>query len=150
MSLVNSVANCRKPFASGADRNAFYSKKYDVVIKKDRNKTYFDDRGEQMENEFKLFQTMLDDEREIFPIIDMFRYKGELVTIMKKCEMLDIPFRCDCSDPFQVLEIFELFNLDMDYFKRFVAFVIKYDIVDLHKKNVGVLNNHLVILDAGY
>lgn len=150
MSLVNSVANCRKPFANGADRNAFYSKKYDVVIKKDRNRAYFDDRGEQMENEFQLFQLMLDDEREIFPIIDMFRYKGELVTIMKKCDMLNIPFRCDCSDPFQTLEIFELFNLDMSYYERFMNFVRKYEIVDLHRRNVGVLDNHLVILDAGY
>ena len=59
MSIRNTIAQCRKPFADGRDRYAYYSKRYNVVIKMEKRS-----RNEgQSRAEARMFMEMTDEER---------------------------------------------------------------------------------------
>lgn len=149
MALKHAIARCnsRTPLACGADRKVFYSPKYDVIIKMLKP----NGDKEQADNEKHIFENMSDKEREIFPIIDILEYQGKDVVIMKKCHSFKKyafeGWLCHLED---IAIIGDRYNLSHEYDELLFNFIAKYELIDLHARNMGIMNNHLVILDAGY
>lgn len=142
MSLETSIKRVKKPIAKGLDRKVYYSKKYNVIIKKEKLRPYHN----QFQNELNLFKKMDASEKYLFPVIAF--YEEEKVTVMKRARMLN---------PEEEYNYRQYYNTeDSDYLKpicsnsdAFDAFVQKYGIVDLHSNNVGIIDNELVVIDAG-
>ena len=160
MSIIGSISNCRKPIGEGADRLVFYSKRYKCIIKKDKVYPEFSDRGEQMEHEFAIFQQMTDEEKKVYPIINIVEYQGEKVILMKKCKpihtfqvIMNMRNNCEIGD-IQTYEsackVCMALSLEMDSAETYHKFIKKYQLRDMHIYNVGVYENRLVVLDAGY
>ena len=156
MSIRDAVKYCRKPLSHGCDREVFYSKKYNIIVKKQRSDSLDDDAMEQFANEKRIFEEMDSNENEIFPVIDIFDYKGRNVLLMKVCKPLSSyeVFRnknFDCVETIdEAIEVSKKLGLDMSYVLRYADFIRKYELQDLHYGNVGVYENHLVIIDGGY
>ena len=134
---------------SGISREAYRSVIPGYVIKKD-----YTSYSSQQEGERRLFEQMTLDEKEVFPIVAI---EGPY-TMMKECkpldelggEFVDLPEdSSEIEDEDFMREFFEKNGLNVDSLDRFYAFVEKYDIRDLHDGNVALLNNNLVIIDAG-
>lgn len=156
MSLLNSIYNCRKPFAHGADRNAFYSKKYNVVIKKSKPNPGCSAYGSQNTNEARFFQKLDIKDREFFPVVTIVKTKKEMIIVMNFCEVLcDIIHKnhellgCWADDIDGLRKIEKTLGMKRGSGKKFLDFCEKYDVCDLHLGNVGVYNNHFVLIDAG-
>lgn len=160
MSIINAIKNTKSVLGCGADRYVSYSKKYDVIIKRNYSNARMDNDFEQMEQEIRIFGEMTEEEKEIFPIVDVIYYKKEKIILMKRCTPLNTIV---CRKEFQkglkisyvssieqAKIITEKLSLDSSYLERYISFIKKYDLIDVHFDNVGVYNNHLVILDAGY
>lgn len=144
MSLIHSIRNVRKPIGSGCSRTAYYSKKYDVVIKKSGG--YL---ARQSEEEARIFALMEEDEKEFFPMISLV----ENCIIMKRCKPLNT-FQeylwVGYSFEERVKNTTRSLSLDEDKIIPFIDFCNKYHIGDMHLGNIGVLDNHLVVIDAGW
>jgi len=158
MSIINSIAKCKKRIGHGASRNVFYSRRYNVVIKRMRDpKCAFD--NDQMQSECELFDSMTEAEKEIFPITGYVELKnGEKVVMMKKCEVVDDlnEYRRAffAADGYRTQvkfwdEAARIAGLDTKTNKCLADFIKKNGITDVHHQNVGVLNNHFVLIDAG-
>lgn len=142
MSLELSIKRVRKPIAKGLDRVVYYSKRYDLIIKKQRNFPRYD----QFNNELSLFQSLQENEKYLFPVVAFYE---ELKTIvMRKARMLNDRER----------EAYRAYNRTYNprYLKsicsnakEFANFTNKYGIEDLHSDNVGIINGQLVVIDAG-
>lgn len=159
MSIIHSIINCRRPIAQGYARNIYYSKKYDVIIKKD--KKHIDKSYKQNKYEFKIAQKLTDEEREIIPIVDAILIKGEIYILWKRVLSLD----SICDERSYSLERLNYwwekdewyYNLlvlvDTLKLKNNISEIIsvaeKYKLDDLKTENFGILNNHLVIIDCG-
>jgi len=158
MSLIQSIPKFRKKLGYGISREAFYSRKYQCVIKRSRP----DGCGHrpirsQMLAEINLFERMEESEREFFPVIEVLEYKEEKLIAMhlikpissnKDWEQLfNSLWRLQTEEKYNTL--CAQIGLDCSYNKAFWTFVRKYHIDDLHTANVGVYNNHLAIIDAG-
>lgn len=159
MSIINSIKNTKIVLNCGADRYVSYSKKYDVIIKRNYSNARMENDFEQTEQEIRIFGEMTEEEKEIFPIVDVVYYKNEKIILMKKCtpinDLLNIfdywkTHSKYVSNIESAKELTKRLSLDDSYLERYVSFIDKYDLVDVHIDNVGVYNNHLVILDAGY
>lgn len=159
MSIIHSIINCRRPIAQGYARNIYYSKKYDVIIKKD--KKHIDKSYKQNKYEFKIAQKLTDEEREIIPIVDAILIKGEIYILWKRVLSLD----SICDEKSYSLERLNywwekdewyhnlLVLVDTLKLKNNISEIIsvaeKYKLDDLKTENFGILNNHLVIIDCG-
>lgn len=159
MSIINAIKNTKKILNTGADRFVTYSKKYDVIIKRNYSNAYRDEDREQTEQEVRIFGEMTEEEKEIFPIVDVIYYKNEKIILMKKCtpinKIINIRDLPDgkwtyVSNMKSAKGLTEKLSLDDSYLEAYIAFIDKYELMDVHISNVGVYNNHLVILDAGY
>lgn len=151
MSIINVIANLesQRPFASGYARKAYYSKRYNVVIKRTRGTR--DDN--QTLCEASLWENMTEKEKLATPILQVLKYKGLTHIIAEKCTLLSqvIGFASyDRYDPFddirRVLNNIKPESIDL------VEFVCdKYSITDLHKENLAISpDNRLVIIDMGF
>jgi hypothetical protein len=114
----------------------------------------------QTQNERDLFEELTDDEKHFFPVIDFIYSKKEdcYITLMKKVDftLWDMDYDCYMLDEVDhdgkievVQDIKEFFKLNFNV-EFFVSIVEKYNIIDLHTMNLGVYNNHLVIIDFGW
>lgn len=158
MLFLDVIKNLGKPFANGIEREVFYSKKYNVVIKRDMEEgcnTYGDtvyhedDSSEQTLREVEIFNDMTAEEKEVFPIINTVMYEGKYYIVMKKCEALlekfsEIPYHYGYD------ELCDRLGLSKENNAILREMIDKYYIDDLHYNNLGVDDkNRLVILDAG-
>lgn len=159
MSIIGSISNCRKPIANGSDRDVFYSKRYNCIIKKNRSFSTYRDFGVQTKNELRIFSEMTEEEKEVYPIIDIIDYKGEDVVLMKKClPIMNLPIIRDdyyeehgvmADDEESLSTICDYLGIDESNIYRVLHFIEKYGLQDIHIANLGLLNEKLVILDAG-
>lgn len=154
MSIINSIAQLtsREPFAEGYAREAYYSRKHKVVIKRSKsNRT-----DGQTKHEIKLWNMMTPEEKTIFPIVEVVNYKGIDHLIMKRCKVVADLLRHHVGSnrvcPRLLREhIVEMLHLDRNALVILEDVVKKYNIGDLHLNNLGVDDHkRLVILDAGY
>jgi hypothetical protein len=154
MSIRNSIANCRKPIAAGADRLAFYSPKYNLVYKMripGREKSYHVD---QTLNEIDFFNKMCESDKEVFPMVGYEYVKGKPVIIMKKCNPIEniTPevFNCDYYGDEFIEDIGDVVCAN-EYSVNHVRFFIDdYNLSDIHIGNLALDdNNNLVIIDVG-
>lgn len=163
MSVNNSIANCRKSFAHGSSRQVFYSKKYDLIIKKPYPAGWnWAGANDQTMTEREMFMEMTPEERAFFPIVGFTTdNNGDEVVLMKKIDgTLD---DLGCGYPFmECLELMssrrqqeELMNVKREFGLKFsvaafMRLIKKYNIKDLHSQNLGIYNNRVVIIDFGW
>lgn len=146
MSIINSIAQLRKPFASGRDREAYYSRRYKVVIKK--LKTHGD--IDQTLAEVNMFKQMTKREKEVFPILDVVYYNEQPYIIMKKCKVLASVRGYKRGYYHQWDLITSTLGLNPANNKMIIRMINKYSIDDLHSDNLGIdKKKRLVILDGG-
>ena len=147
MSLERSISKFKKPIGSGASRNAYYSRKYGVVVKMMKQ---FPDEflGDQNEVEIELFEKMTPAERKATPMLGHGIYKGESyivaerVTTFKKLG-LRIPYFLD--EP----QFCSVKKVPKEY-KTLFRVIKKYKICDVHQGNIGkTKDGRIVILDFG-
>ena len=150
MSLEMSIKRVKKPFASGCDREVFYSKRYDVVIKKNKPKdNMWNETSRQFRREAQIFDRMTEEEKKIFPII-MVDKENEII-VMKKCNRTTSYIQQRFANNLDWgFEIGGEYKEAIPNWAEFAAFVKKYKVTDLHSKNIGTCDGNLVILDAGY
>lgn len=130
-----------KPFASGLDREAFYSEKYDVVVKKRRSKRSIYNT-DQMKSETEIFLHMTDDDFEVFPIIDVVSFCDGLFMIMERCEVF-------AHIPYHTLDSINR-TATKENQSKIDSFVDRFDISDLHEENMAVRKNgYICVIDAG-
>ena len=142
MSLEISIKRVRKPIAKGLDRVVYYSKRYDLIIKKQRNFPSYD----QFNNELSLFQSLQENEQYLFPVVAFYE---ELKTIvMRKARMLNDEEKKAYSAYKRSYNPYYLKSICSNG-KEFTNFIEKYGIADLHCENVGIIDNQLVVIDAG-
>ena len=150
MSLINAIANFKTPIGYGLDRKAFYSKKYDVVVK--RPKSNYNDR--QTLNEVAIWNRMNPIERTTMPIKEVITYKGILHIIMERCVVLsevrpDDEFDATYSGMLE--SVIHDLDLDDSNLDALYQVIDRYSMCDLHDGNMGITpDNRLVILDAGF
>lgn len=161
MSIINAIANCKRPFNSGVDKIVFYSKKHDTIIKMARKNFYYgDSTNDQIDRELEIFNRMTEQDKEIFPVIDILDYNGKMVILMKKCKVIgedkniywrvrNYINRFDDTNLHTVNLVSDLLGLDKSYNKTLMNFIKTFNIGDLHLSNIGIYNNHFVIIDAG-
>lgn len=157
MSIQNSIGNLRKPIGEGWFRRAYYSKKYNCVIKipkagYGRNQSHA---------EADMFSRIADEDKIFFPYIDFIgHHKHGIVVLMHKMEVLftegsimdgnwmeDYP---DCSIRNSLQEIIKKYNLvnfDVDHF---INTIRKYHLQDVRDVNLGIYNGNIVFIDIGY
>ena len=149
MSIRNAIAQCRKPFASGRDRCAYYSRRYNVVIKMEKR---LHNAG-QSRAEARMFMEMTDEEKKIFPIVDVVDYKGRICIIMKRCNSLrsyKTPYFSPIDSVYQLDDLCDEYNYNPVNNKAIIKMMQKYNIHDIHFDNIGLdENNALVLLDCG-
>ena len=150
MALIHTIANLKQPFAEGYARRAYYSRKYRVVIKRSKGTR----TDHQTLHEIKLWRSMTDEEKTVFPLLNVVEYKGVAHLIMKRCKVVsDLLKRKNnyYGSGYSRDEVVDMFGLDKEAYVIFKKVVHKYDIGDLHYSNLGVDNKkRLVILDAGF
>lgn len=146
MSIIHSIAQLRKPFASGRDREVYYSRKYKVVIKKLRTHGDID----QMLAEVNIFKQMTKREKEVFPIVDVVYYDEKPCIIMKRCKVLASVkgYRRGYYHDWDLITT--ALGLNPANNKMITRMINKYSIDDLHNENLGIdEKKRLVILDGG-
>lgn len=164
MSLVHAIRNCRKPIGGGNGRRVYYSKKYDVIIKRPKY-GFFCSGEEQNEYEAELCGKLTDEEKEIIPIISYVKLTkdDEIVIIWKRVEPLEEKLKTKHNELLEDLSywwrrheykknlktIIEILSLD-DNIEQMLGLVEKYNLDDVKPENLGIMNNHLVILDCGW
>lgn len=160
-----------KEIGSGCFRIAYESKRTGLILKFPREGSLFDRCGDT-ENEKEFFYSLKPHERKYFPVV---RFIGSVV-VMKKCMVLedivgynDACSCClsqNCTDCHErkgyifdfndeegvrssLYSICEIHNIPTNSIEPFLKVLEKMDYRDLHLGNIGVLNNHFVLIDAG-
>ena len=130
-----------KPFASGLDREVFYSEKYNVVVKKRRsNRSVY--TVDQMKSETKIFLHMTDDDFDVFPIIDVVIFHEQPFIVMEPCKV----FR---KIPYDTLDTLNQ-NILRENKRKIDSFIDRFEIFDLHEENMAVRKNgYVCVIDAG-
>lgn len=162
MSIKNSIANCKTPFATGSSRQCFYSKRYGVVIKKEWEPGWnYETAQRQSEKEQEIFEQLSPAEKEFFPIIGFEKDKdGKTVILMKKIEStLEELGLCPpdtCLEDSSIGKQKEFLSwLKKEFGLKFNAtcllkLISKHHLRDLHNKNLGIYQGKLVIIDFGW
>lgn len=130
-----------QPFASGLDRQAFYSRKYNVVVKQRRpNRSLYN--ADQMKSETEIFLHMTDEDFEVFPIISIVSFLNQTFIVMERCEIFQhIPY----STRHSINR-----NISRDNKRKIDSFIDRFEIFDLHDENMAVRDNgYICIIDAG-
>ena len=150
MSLINAIANFKTPIGYGVDRKAFYSKKYNVVVK--RPKEEYNDW--QTKTEVAIWNRMSLIERTTMPIKEIIRYQGIIHIVMERCTPLIEVWQEDDFDgeEYDMIEtVIRELDLDDSNLELLRQVIDTYGMCDLHNENMGITaDNRLVILDAGY
>jgi len=164
MSVMHSISNCKKMLNHGIDRAVYYSPKYDMIIKKEKPGGGESGKGceAQFMYEKSFYEQLRPAERIFFPVIDFCAYKGRTVCLMHRCTCLtDLPQYQELNSALsfggwrywtvsELRLIFLTLGLNTRFVKYFHNVITRFGLHDLHLGNLGVYNNHLVILDAGF
>lgn len=136
----------------GTSREAYYARKSKLVFKV----PYDESCNSQSENEERLFNSLPEPYKKLFPVVGFTKFQGKKVVIMRKVQTLydflgEINYETeDFEDIHTVLRICEELNISRSSGFLFYRFVRKFGIGDLYEKNIGIYNGNLVIIDAGY
>ena len=146
MSLNHSIAQFKKPIGKGSERVAYYSKKYNVVIKLLRES----DPHNYNQNtvEIALYNRMTPEERLATPMLGYGEYKGLPYIIMERVKTLYELGTCtpDCIMERNSLTVEEV----PEKFRTLFTVMKKYGIRDTHRGNLGETEDgRFVILDFG-
>lgn len=156
MGLRNAIANCKKKInTAGSSRDVFYSKKYNLVFKRDRVE------NPQTAAEIAIFNKMTLEEKQIIPMVGIEYFNSKPTIIMQFVKILsDIKinnhgilwntvscFQIDLLRE-QMLGVIGLFNLKNNTIE-FCELVKKYGLMDLSIENIGIYNGQLTIIDFG-
>lgn len=160
-----------KEIGSGCSRTAYESKRTGLILKFPKYSSLFN-RCCDTENEKEFFYSLEPHERKYFPVV---RFIGSVV-VMKKCVALEdiVGYNDDCSccslqncshcDKKQgyifdfddedgvrrsLYSICKKHDIPTKSIEPFLKVLEKMDYRDLHLGNIGVLNNHFVLIDAG-
>ena len=139
----------------GASRKAFYCKEFDCVLKYEHN-TW----GGQTEQEVKFFEQLKEEEKKFFPVIAYGKVEAyghtQYCIAMRKATVFsqDDDFQKFCNDRWlsqdEIIDkAKEFYNLKDEVVQEYRNFIQKYQIRDLHRSNVGVLGDTIVVIDAG-
>ena len=147
MSLERSISKFKKPIGSGASRNAYYSRKYGVVVKmmKERPDLFL---GDQNQKEIELFEKMTPAERKATPMLGHGMYKGKSYIVAERVttfQQLDLKIPDFLSFP----RCFGAERVPEEY-RTLFRVIKKYGISDTHEENIGkTKDGRIVILDFG-
>ena len=147
MSIERSISKFKKPIGSGASRNAYYSRKYGVVVK--MMKRWPDQfLGDQNQKEIELFEKMTPAERKVTPMLGHGVYKGKSYIVAERVKTftelnLEVPTFLECPKFYNIRKVSK-------EFRPLFRFIGKYEICDVHSNNVGkAKDGRIVILDFG-
>ena len=141
-----------RPIGDGTSREAYYARKSKLVFKVPYNERC----NPQSENEERLFNSLPEPYKKVFPVVGFTEFQGKKVVVMRKVQTLydligETDYETeDFEDIHTVLRICDELNINRSSGFLFCRFVRKFGIRDLFEKNVGVYNGNLVIVDAGY
>lgn len=146
MSLNHSIAQFKKPIGKGSERVAYYSKKYNVVIKLLRKSDPYN--YNQNAVEIALYNRMTPEERLATPMLGYGEYKGLPYIIMERVKTL---YELGTSTPDWVIERNSLTVEEVpEKFRPLFTIMKKYGIYDAHRGNLGeTKDGRFVILDFG-
>lgn len=165
MNIEREIAKFKDSIGSGCEREAFYSKKYDVVIKLPLSINH----QTQSRREKEIFDLLTKEERELFPVVKFVETSRGLAIVMKKVsivsDLLDSVRNWtlqrevrDVVDIIRYGSVMEDTNLnllkeigveDTSSFEKLFNFKVKYNLSDFHFSNIGVLDGKLVAIDLG-
>ena len=147
MSLERSISKFKKPIGSGASRNAYYSRKYGVVVKMMKKNPDFW-LGDQNQKEIELFEKMKPAERAATPMLGHGVYKGKTYIIAERVKTF-AKLRLSVPDFLDNPRYFKIRDIPEEY-KTVFRFIKKYRISDTHAGNIGkTKDGRIVILDFG-
>lgn len=153
MSILQTIAQLRRPIAYGASREVFYSKRYDVIIKRQQEDGCWM-LGDQNQVEYDLWKSLSDDKKKFLPILDGVMYKGRLHLIMKRCKTFaDLGYswhKFVLHNENETIDFADSHKLDRKWMLELSSFAMEYALGDLHAHNVGLdPDGRPVIIDAG-
>lgn len=156
MGLRNSIANCKNKInTAGSSRNVYYSKKYNLVFKRDRIE------NPQTTAEIVIFNKMTLEEKQIIPMVGVEYFSGkptiimEFVKILSTIKINNKPLEWHTVSCFQIGLLKEQMKVIIDLLElkdninEFCALVRKYSLMDLSIENIGIYNGQLTIIDFG-
>ena len=131
-----------KPFSSGLDRQAYYSEKYDVVVKQRRPGRSWRN-VDQVKSETQVFLHMTEEDFDVFPIIAVVSFLDQDFIIMERCKVID---------SLTEEEYYEYRRTkDSETRRKIENFTNRFEIVDLHNENMAIRKSgSLCIIDAGF
>lgn len=136
---------------SGADRIAYYSHTYNLVLKHSLHPW----GNNQSEAEKQTWDRMTSDERKLFPVVKFFKQDGDWMIIMEKVTIVD-KFGVRFSgyeflhEQSRIRRALKAVNISTRNYRAIYNLAKKYDLNDLHCHNIAVNdNNDLVIIDLG-
>lgn len=165
MNIEREITKFKEPIGFGCERKAFYSKKYDVVIKLPLSLNH----QTQSRREQEIFDILTEEERELFPVVKFVETSRGLAIVMKKVSIIsdlldsirDWNLQKEIRDVIDIIRysnVIEDTNLnllkeigvkDTSSFEKLFNFKVKYDLSDFHFSNIGVLDGKLVAIDLG-
>lgn len=143
-----------KVLGAGMCRKAYYSPKHNVVFKIDQE--CYGSMSTQMRREIDKIDQLTHEELEIFPVVAIETYKERTVMVMKRAKLYpDYRLNADWyegrEEILKSLEHYRSYNkLVLDNLEQVADFIIKHQVQDIHRNNVGVIGTKLVIIDMGY
>lgn len=146
MSLNHSIAQFKKPIGKGSERVAYYSKKYNVVIKLLRDRYPYN--YNQNRAEIELYNRMTPEERLATPMLGYGEYKGRPYIVMERVKTL---YELGTNTPDCIMERHSLTAEEIpERYRPLFKIMKKYGICDAHRGNLGETEDgRFVILDFG-
>lgn len=140
-----------KPFAKGSARQVFYSPTHKVVFKIARNASWAAQQGK----EARFFESLSKAERKYLPIREVVYYQDQPILVMDMATVdWNDPFNTYYNHPLEsivetILEYGRRKNVQISNAVGAARFIKKYELSDLDYRNVGLIGNRFVIVDAG-
>ena len=147
-----------KTLGSGATRVAFYCKKYDRVFKYSIVGWEPDKDNRQAIREFDLSQSLPEHYKKFIPVeqYEQVLYNGKLIDVIVMPKVMPLNSEKEfyqayknsyCRDFLQFAE--KYYHLEKNATEEFRNFVSQYHLTDLQWANIGIYQNHFVMVDAG-
>lgn len=141
-----------RPFASGSARKVYYSPKHQVVFKVLKDPEW----AKQHEKEAAFFQSLSKRERQYLAIREVVEYQGQIVIVM---DMAQVDWSAHFYVYYNTHSQSEIARAILEYgaSKKVkvsnavgaARFIKKYQLCDLDYRNVGLIGDRFVIVDAG-
>lgn len=150
MSIINSIPKFKKPIGSGYSRVAYYSKKYDLIVKAEKRERKEGNEEEncwfQNKREIRIFESMTEEEKQFTAIKGHVEYKGKTYVLAEKVKPVE---DYGGSDSHRLTV--EIDRMMSNPHHPFAKMIERLSIGDLHRGNMGVTKDgRIVILDMGF